>query len=332
MAHSDLHSRDSRLIPASYIRSLLGRYSDTLAGERLFVSKAEAALQAADAASGVPLHLLLDLTTILDREIGPQWTVDAAATWRTPMHGALDVATRSCDTVGDAVKLLAQYGHVRAPYLRLDLSNRRGLIHLKIVAAIQMNPPVCRALTEAAIFGALEILRQVGEGNTEGISLKVDWPQNAGAIEFTNMAGIPIHYAAPETALIFQPAALARQSPFRDPDLLASALTDLEQAVSRQEQADSLAYTIGRMLAQAKGTRPSEKEISARLAISRRSLVRKLADEGTNYRTLLDESRKARAVWLRGLGTLSRDEIAEDLGYSDSTSLSRAYRRWFRDE
>jgi AraC-like DNA-binding protein len=59
-------------------------------------------------------------------------------------------------------------------------------------------------------------------------------------------------------------------------------------------------------------------------------LVRRLADNNTSFRALLDASLKQRARLLLDAGKLSRDEMAEALGFADPTSFSRACRRWFK--
>lgn len=61
--------------------------------------------------------------------------------------------------------------------------------------------------------------------------------------------------------------------------------------------------------------------------MSPRTLQRKLEAEGTSFRGLVDEERRLRAEQLRARGTLLK-EAALRLGYSDSSGLTRARRRW----
>jgi AraC-like DNA-binding protein len=66
------------------------------------------------------------------------------------------------------------------------------------------------------------------------------------------------------------------------------------------------------------------------MGVSRRTLVRRLADAGVGYRRLADDELRRRAERLLRSGALSHAEIAIELGYSEPTSFSRACRRWFR--
>ena len=67
--------------------------------------------------------------------------------------------------------------------------------------------------------------------------------------------------------------------------------------------------------------------IAETLAMSKRSLQRLLADEGSSYSEMLAEVRQRLAVdWLETTEK-SVGEIANDLGYTDSSNFSRAFHR-----
>jgi AraC-like DNA-binding protein len=67
------------------------------------------------------------------------------------------------------------------------------------------------------------------------------------------------------------------------------------------------------------------------LAVSARTLQRRLAEEGTSWRAELDAARRERTAQLLGRGR-TKDATAASVGYSDSRALRRALRRWQRDE
>jgi AraC-like DNA-binding protein len=64
------------------------------------------------------------------------------------------------------------------------------------------------------------------------------------------------------------------------------------------------------------------------LGLSSRTLKRRLADEGTDFTTLLDEQRRQRALLLLRSANLSVEAVAEQVGYSDVANFTRAFRRW----
>ena len=73
--------------------------------------------------------------------------------------------------------------------------------------------------------------------------------------------------------------------------------------------------------------RPELAEIARELGMSERTLQRRITDDGTTYRQLLEEAR--RELGRQMLGTSSEiDEIAYLLGYQDTSSFYRAFREW----
>ncbi|HEU4728528.1 MAG TPA: AraC family transcriptional regulator ligand-binding domain-containing protein [Kofleriaceae bacterium] len=67
--------------------------------------------------------------------------------------------------------------------------------------------------------------------------------------------------------------------------------------------------------------------VARRIGVTPRSLQRRLRDEGTSYRELVDTIRHKRAVDLLSRGVPFGD-IAERLGFSEARAFRRAFRRW----
>jgi AraC-like DNA-binding protein len=71
-------------------------------------------------------------------------------------------------------------------------------------------------------------------------------------------------------------------------------------------------------------------DVARALGTTRRTLHRRLALEGTNFRLLVEELRKEQArVRLSEASDVSLTSLALDLGFSDLSTFSRAHRRWF---
>jgi AraC-like DNA-binding protein len=124
----------------------------------------------------------------------------------------------------------------------------------------------------------------------------------------------------------------ARDDCMRPLDTANADLARVNDEIARQylEQLDrsSLRDRVREclMLRLAQGELVAE-DIAAALHLSLRSLQRHLADEGSSYDQMLDETRLELArSYLRGHYSIS--EIAYLLGYADASCFSRAFRRW----
>lgn len=69
-------------------------------------------------------------------------------------------------------------------------------------------------------------------------------------------------------------------------------------------------------------------DVGRAMAVSTRTLQRKLGAEGTTFQAVLARTREALARHYLAQGMLPTDEIAFLLGYTDPSSFHRAYRDW----
>jgi len=65
------------------------------------------------------------------------------------------------------------------------------------------------------------------------------------------------------------------------------------------------------------------------LHMSRQTLYRRLRDEGTNYKELVDHIRKERMEIMLGSGERNFSKICFQLAFKDTSSFYKAFRRWF---
>jgi AraC-like DNA-binding protein len=69
-------------------------------------------------------------------------------------------------------------------------------------------------------------------------------------------------------------------------------------------------------------------EIGRRLALSKRTLQRRIEDEGTSFQRILNETRESLAVYYLESTAMPASDIALLLGYDEPNSFSRAFKSW----
>lgn len=136
-----------------------------------------------------------------------------------------------------------------------------------------------------------------------------------------------IEFGAPVTTFTLGAEDLDMPMPGADP-ALARILRRYAATLPRSAPADWLDF-FRQVLAEAIGEgAPSLDTLSRRLAVSTRSLQRRLAEHGTSWRTELQTARRHRAQRAFQNGTPSVTRLARQLGYADPRSVRRALRRW----
>ena len=72
----------------------------------------------------------------------------------------------------------------------------------------------------------------------------------------------------------------------------------------------------------------SKEDAAGELHMSARTLQKKLQEAGTTWRELLESTRKELAISYLRSGLYSLGEITFMLGFNDTSSFSRAFKRW----
>lgn len=73
---------------------------------------------------------------------------------------------------------------------------------------------------------------------------------------------------------------------------------------------------------------PTAREVAQQLHLSRRSLMRKLKDEGSSFQQIKDLIRRDRAIQLLTAYPLTVGEVAQKVGFSDAAVFARAFKSW----
>ena len=73
---------------------------------------------------------------------------------------------------------------------------------------------------------------------------------------------------------------------------------------------------------------PAQDEVASALHLSVSTLRRRLAEEQTTFRALVEETRQLLAEELLATRRLTIEEIADRLGYAEASSFVHAFKRW----
>ena len=129
------------------------------------------------------------------------------------------------------------------------------------------------------------------------------------------------------SSIAFPLSALELSSHFADAITHRRLVKDCEDRMQRRENMQPLVTRLRQLISASEPTMDQESAARA-LNMSRSTLKRQLAAENTSFQTVLTDIRKEKAVRLLLGTTLPLDEIAEQLGYSDQTNFSHAFRQW----
>ena len=114
-----------------------------------------------------------------------------------------------------------------------------------------------------------------------------------------------------------------------NPELWEATEADLQSQAMIQSKGLPLSERVRATMVEAFSvTEPNIAHVCGRLKLSRSTLLRRLADEGVTFQSLLDETRKNLAIRYLVKSDLNNQQIAHLVGYRDSNAFQRAFRKW----
>src|SRR5262245_3283019 len=151
----------------------------------------------------------------------------------------------------------------------------------------------------------------------------------AATPEHTRVFRAPIVFGCPANALVMDSEFLTRQVPAADPKLYSILKSYLERALSDLPREDELLAVVRRALTEAiRDGDPKLSRVAKKIAMSPRSLQRRLSEHGLDFKKLVEDTRQRLALKHLKERKDSLTEIAFMLGYSDLSAFNRAFKRW----
>ena len=183
-------------------------------------------------------------------------------------------------------------------------------------------------LLERDMATALNLLHELGLRGLRAQRLEFQGraPEHAGRIQ--ELCGITPQYGCARNALVLRREDAETPLPMYDAHLVR-LLEDQCRIQLERRQVAGVAGQVRRLLLGPLGLVASLEEVAQQLAMAPRSLRRRLEEEGTSFRDLVEAERKQAALQLLEGTEMKIDEMALQLGYGDTASFARAFRRWF---
>jgi AraC-like DNA-binding protein len=279
----------------------------------------------------VPMEYLARLWRLgIGRTGDPLLGVRVASQWRLGRLHLADYLFQTSATLAEAVTTQTRYAallNTADNEIRLTSDeDGAGTVTYQIRSG---DPEVDPLVSQFALGVVLSRARHAASRDVRPLSLALASAAPSRYRELAAWFGAHrIEFGAERSAITLAPADLSLPLPGADAPLAAVLREHAAGVIAAQTTAPAVTDRLRQVVAeQLASGGPSLSAAARRLALSPRSLQRRLAEDGTTWRDLVDEVRRDRAAVLLA-GGLSRTAAAARLGFSDARALRAAQRRW----
>ncbi|HEX2678289.1 MAG TPA: AraC family transcriptional regulator ligand-binding domain-containing protein [Polyangiales bacterium] len=251
-----------------------------------------------------------------------------AAELALPAHlDVVEYVARAQPTAGKALESAARYHALLHDGLAIDMRREGDHLILRVDFGVL---PIDEAAYEFTLAVYVMAMRRVlGLATFAPLEVRFVHARPKDLTRHERVFACPIVFGAAENAIVL---------PLDHADIpLAGADSGLAAMLDRHAQAalqklgrtqsliERVREHVGREIAS--GSLGAD-IVSKRMAMSARTLHRKLTDANTSYRAVVDEVRKELALRYLEDKTLAVREVGHLLGFTTSPSFHRAFRRW----
>lgn len=249
---------------------------------------------------------------------------------RLSQVGLAGVTAAQAPTVREAARALIRFEPLYA-------SNYRGRSSLEEDArgawlrfySISPYNAYNRFVVDSVLASWIEQLSHLAGQPLSVEKMQIEFPAPAYGARYLELLDCPLEFAAPQNQLRLSQASLNLRNPEHCPStwrqLLEICERELEQLTRTRSLRERITQLLGPLL---HGREPDLQEVAARLQLPSWTLRRKLAEEGTQFRTILNETRRDLAMAYIRDTELAFGEIAYLLGFASAEAFQRAFKRW----
>lgn len=261
------------------------------------------------------------------------------ASMRCDEYGAFGLAFKSAVDLGGSYRRVVRYGRVVTSVANFVLTEGPET-WLEVVPG-PVDRLGLRLTSELALAAAVALSREVGTEPFAPLAVDLSLDRPADPTPFQDHFGCPLRFGARRDALRVSDAGLAASNRLGDASISKFFDAHLERALgtlpTRSELPQraklatepELVRRVREAVARAlpEGV-PSLDAMASRMAMSRRTLQRRLEDADVRYQALVADVRQGIARELLERSAYGLAEIAFLTGFSDQSTFTRAFKRW----
>lgn len=295
--------------------------------ERLLAGSGITEAAIADPAAEVTAAAELAVVRNLLRELGhvPGLGLIAGHRYHVGLFGIWGFALLTSPTIRDALGLAVRFVDLTNSFSRLAYTESATEALLEFDDS-GVPADVRTFLLERDVASALRLQQDILRAPLPGLRLELTLPEPPDAGVFAEVTGVHPVFGAPRNVLVVPHEALDRPLPQAHPLVAATAQDQCAALLRARHERVGVAGRVRQVLLAGRPGRIRQEEVAAALALSPRTLHRRLAAEETTFRDLATETTVLLAQEMLA-AHLTVEDVAARLGYAGAPAFTVAFKK-----
>lgn len=244
--------------------------------------------------------------------------------------GVYGYAMLSAGTIGKMLTIGMDYNRLYSPATGYQIVQREDAVALQFVVqgVIGTHHSLQLEIVMSAVWQYLKQMRpEISLGELKCVNLSYSAPSYLQ--RFHEFYQVPVEFDQPNSEFVFQENILAL--PISTDSLIANEILaeQSDRFFRYLERKEGIVDAVRQEIMRRAGDCwPELDQVAQHLALSGRTLRRRLQDKGTSYKKISNEVRMTLAkVYVENTG-MSNEEISALLGYAQTPAFYRAFLKW----
>ena len=241
--------------------------------------------------------------------------------------GVLGYLAQHAATPREALTHIARFQRLIADAADIPVLTCGDRVTLR--AGLRSERPTVSPAADFTLGSLVQMIRLLSDGQSLPVEVRLPRPRPRDLAPYRRVLGKHLAFDSEAAEIVYDARCLEVHCPAAEPRLAAilerHAQMLVDQLPSPYGLFEQVRGLVEDQLRQGSFSLPC---VAAELGLSERTLRRRLAEQGSSFREVLDRARCDHAIRSLNEGTLSITEIAVRIGFADATAFTRSFRRW----
>lgn len=240
---------------------------------------------------------------------------------------ALGLSVLASATPGDALQRVARYSRIVTNAADIQIKPVGSHVEM-CFHVLDQDVDIAFEAFDAFIGNIVKLGRMLTQRDVSPTRIELMRPTPPDTRPYERLFRCPVTFGCDIHKIIFEAAYLDETLPSANPELAQLNDQVIVDYLARFDRSQVAVQVRNLIIQRLPSGEPSQDEIASALHMSVRSLQRRLGEEDTSFKSLLEEIRKELACQYLKQQEKSIGEVTFLLGFSDQSNFSRAFKRW----
>lgn len=240
----------------------------------------------------------------------------------------LGLAFLASATCHDALRLGLKYHRLTGSMLELDQTVDRNGDMLLVASSRFLQSRILQFLVQELFANVAGVTKFLTQSDRALKAVSLMFPDKQYSKVSVRHFGCPVKFGQSSNCITFNRGMLSKEIDTADSFALAGIIPILDAQLAEEYASQSFLNHVEGIIRRELSRPFSITQLARELAMSERSLRRKLDASATSFREIQDRVRQVRALDLLTRSAMPISLIAEELGFTDPRALRRRLKVW----